>query len=396
MVSSTLIDGLFNGALDTLNNQRSVLAQTAISNASDRTTKKDYEGAIQQLKRAIALDPRGDYASQAYDLMGSCYEQLGKPDEAAKAYQAMGALDTTSDAPHLRLGKLYFGEQKYDASQREYEQAVKLSPTSAANLLSLGHAYLSGGRLTDAEKTFRQVVRMQPAEHGSHYALGQALAKEGRYDEAVSALETTLSLKHDFDAARVDLGQTYAAMGRFDAAKQQLSALQNSGSTLAPLLQASILKAEPARIKTAGSTDGFIPTLGPGALLSWLDPAVAQPGGVKEFSLSFFFSKAMDETSVETVTNWSINRTLVGSPSGAYNNAQPLPPTEAGVSPIPTRIEYDASSDTARVFFTLRQNAEGTATLDPSHLIFRFMGLDAYGNAMDPGADQFNAISLIT
>ena len=396
MVSSALIDGLFGGALDAVSSQRTTLAQTALSTATDRMTNKDYEGALTQLKRSIALDPNGDYTSQAYDLMGSCYQQLGKNDDAAKAYQAMAKIDPTSDTPHLRLGQLYFGQQDYVTSTSEYEQAVRLSPTSAANLLSLGHAYLSGGRLTDAEATFRKVVQMEPDQYGSHYALGQALAKEGHYDEAVSEFQTTLSLKHDFDTARVDLGQAYAAMGRFDEANQQLSALTNSGSSLASLLQGSIIKAEPARINTAGSLDGFIPTLGPGSLVSWLDPAVAEPNGEKEFSLSFFFSKSMDPTSVETPTNWSIDRTIVGSPSGAYNDAQPVPATEAGVSPVPTRVEYDASSDTARVFFAVRQNADGTATIDPSHLIFRFMGLDAYGNAMDPSADEFNGISLIT
>jgi len=58
-------------------------------------------------------------------------------------------------------------------------------------------------------------------------------------------------------------------------------------------------------------------------------------------------------------------------------------------------VVYDQDSQTADVDFRVTQNASGNGTLDPSHLVFAFQGLDAYGKAMDPSKDQYSGISMI-
>jgi hypothetical protein len=65
------------------------------------------------------------------------------------------------------------------------------------------------------------------------------------------------------------------------------------------------------------------------------------------------------------------------------------------VSSIPVSVVYDQNSQTADVKFRVTQNASGDGTLDPSHLVFAFHGLDAYGKAMDAAADQYSGISNI-
>jgi hypothetical protein len=65
------------------------------------------------------------------------------------------------------------------------------------------------------------------------------------------------------------------------------------------------------------------------------------------------------------------------------------------LSPIPVSVAYDQDLQTADVTFRVTQNASGNGTVDPSHIVFRFHGLDAYGNAMDPTADEYSGISII-
>ena len=55
----------------------------------------------------------------------------------------------------------------------------------------------------------------------------------------------------------------------------------------------------------------------------------------------------------------------------------------------------------ARVFFIVNQNssidlAGGNpgATIDPSHLVFRFSGIDAAGRKMDASGDQISGYSI--
>jgi hypothetical protein len=65
------------------------------------------------------------------------------------------------------------------------------------------------------------------------------------------------------------------------------------------------------------------------------------------------------------------------------------------ISPIPVSVAYDASSASATVSFLIQQNAAGTGTIDPSHIMFKFSGSDMYGNTMNTTADEYGGISQI-
>ena len=78
-----------------------------------------------------------------------------------------------------------------------------------------------------------------------------------------------------------------------------------------------------------------------------------------------------------------------------YNMGLSVPETEANISAIPTGIYYDEERMTATVRFDIRQNSDANATIDPSHLLFKFMGEDADGNAMDPQYDEYMGVFQI-
>jgi hypothetical protein len=103
----------------------------------------------------------------------------------------------------------------------------------------------------------------------------------------------------------------------------------------------------------------------------------------------------MDASKVRSLSNWSITRAYGITPGGDYNWGLPLASTEVTISSIPLSVLYDEDSQTAEVKFRVTQNASGDGTLDPSHLVFAFHGLDAYGKAMDAAADQYSGMSMI-
>jgi len=103
----------------------------------------------------------------------------------------------------------------------------------------------------------------------------------------------------------------------------------------------------------------------------------------------------MENASVENPFNWMISRASWGSNGGAYNYGLPVPQTEVTLPAFPTRITYDPQNLKAEVFFTVTQNSSANGTLDPSHIIFRFYGQDAYGNSMNLSRDEFGGISKI-
>jgi hypothetical protein len=98
---------------------------------------------------------------------------------------------------------------------------------------------------------------------------------------------------------------------------------------------------------------------------------------------------------VTNAFNWTITR-ATGGEGGVYDNGVVLhPDKEATVMPYPLMVNYDASTNTATVYFRITQNATGDAVIDPSHLVFQFNGSSAAGDKIDPAGDQFDGFSML-
>jgi Tfp pilus assembly protein PilX len=122
---------------------------------------------------------------------------------------------------------------------------------------------------------------------------------------------------------------------------------------------------------------------------------LSNPDSSKTFTMNFTFSKAMDAESVQNISNWVIRRTSGSDSGGAYNWGVPVKASEASLSSVPLSVTYNSNTNTASVMFRITQNSDASATLDPSHIMFKFSGKDASGNSMDNSADQYNGVSKI-
>lgn len=373
----------------------SALAQTALARGADRALQKDYDGAIREFRRAIGLDSSPDAVAKALDLIATAQVQQGKTGDAIATYRSAISVAPANADLRLKLGNLFYSEGRYDDASQAYADARKLDPASQTAVLSLGQAAMATGRYDDAGNWFRQLVAKNPRDYSGYYALGQLAARQGRYDEAIPLFEKTLSLKNNFPSAHVDLGYAYVDSGRMDEAEQQLAILKDGSPDLATILNAYIAKSNKPKIANVYSLSGFAATAGPDTPVSLLNPTLAEPSSSAVFTMNFIFSKEMDAGSVLNVYNWSLERAPMSSPGGGYNWGRPAPATDMPVAPVPLTVVYDPATLTAAVSFRVNQNADGTGTIDPSHILFRFQGTDAYGNAMDPSADEYSGISLI-
>jgi tetratricopeptide (TPR) repeat protein len=392
VASATSADNLFS-AMYPQQSQLSGLSQAALSHGADLFTNKDYDGAIREFKRAIALDPSPDNAVQAYNLIATTYIQQNKQDEAIKAYKTSLSVSPSNDETHIKLGNIYFSQNQFNDAEKEYRAAVRISPTSSIDIYSLGQVYLATNRFSEAETLFNQIIGMAPTQYSGYYALGQTYSKEGQTDAAIKEFEKVISLKHDFNNVYVDLGSAYADLGNMDKAQEQLKVLNSAAPDLASVLDKYIAKVSKPQFMSAYNTSGFVDTLGPHTPLTSLDASLATPNASKEFNMVFIFTKAMDASTVQNLTNWSISKAPSGAAGGAYNWGLPVPSTEASISPVPLSVVYLPDSLSATVSFMVNQNAAGNGTIDPEHLMFTFFGKDAYGNAMDKSADSYSGIS---
>lgn len=126
-----------------------------------------------------------------------------------------------------------------------------------------------------------------------------------------------------------------------------------------------------------------------------LDAYLATPDASKTFTMKFQFDKAMDRESIENVANWQITRAIGQGPGQAYNYGLRIPDTEVNIMPTPISVYYDEDNYTATVYFDIKQNSELNATIDPSHLEFKFSGTDIYGQKMSGNHNQYTGFSRV-
>ena len=381
-------DAVFSGALSA-QSQRANLAQYAIQQAAYYLQNNNNDSAIKEFKKALAFDPEND---TAHTYLGNIYLAQGKTKDAIKEFKESVRLQPLSVNALTNLGNAYIQDKNYTEAEKSLKNAARMDPLNPLPAYTLGHLYLNTDRLNEAEVQFKKAQKISPKDGNVYYSLGMLYNKQGKYEDAVANLQKSLTYKKDYAAANYELGVAYDGLGETDKAQQQLSILNSSDVTLAQDLRYAINKPKMISMDTSKS-GGFVELLGAGTPLWALDPSLIVPDSSKEFSITFTFSNQMDLTSVTNPLNWSITRAK-GAESGYYNNSAPVSSKEVSIPKFPLSVTYNDLTQEATIKFRLNQNSDGTATIDPSHLVFSFKGKDAAGRSMDTSNDEFDGYAL--
>jgi tetratricopeptide (TPR) repeat protein/predicted Ser/Thr protein kinase len=206
-----------------------------------RVGQKDFEGAVSDLRLAIALRPNQypAYASLAHTL-----DQLKRPEEAVaqigEAIKAAEPLVRSQDVDPTTLALLYrtrarFQRERKDdpaalAALADLERAVAVAPAGSLLLAQVhverGHLLNLSGRLEEAREAYDLAVKARPAHAPAHRGLGEVLFRQKRYSEAVEAFTCYLKNENNPPAAmyqaralaRMRLGDPKAALEDFTLA----------------------------------------------------------------------------------------------------------------------------------------------------------------------------------
>lgn len=220
-----------------------------------RRTKGDYDRAIDQFKRALALDPNYSLAwaklGRTYVIKGQDLELNGTQAEsmARAALQRALAIDPNSVVAHRWLARIYdYFDWNWAAAQAELDRAIALDPTgpegglARADLLAViafqtgrfedviqlaaqglvrnpldaldqsfvGWMEYLGGHLEDSAASWRKVIELAPNMSGAPSALAQVLLLLGNREEALATV-----VNETDELSRLTVSVTaYWALGR--------------------------------------------------------------------------------------------------------------------------------------------------------------------------------------
>lgn len=182
-------------------------AQTLFEEAVGLHDNGRLDGAVEKLVAATVLQPN---FSEAYNLLGVCYDEKGQFKQAQEEYKKALKIESNNARFLNNAGYSYYLAGDFGNSVKHYNRGLKITPNDRRMHNNIGLAY---GRKGDFDKA-RQHFTIAVGEVGASLNLGYIYSQQGKYDEAIKYYETALKMKPDSLPAMSNLAQLYDRSGR--------------------------------------------------------------------------------------------------------------------------------------------------------------------------------------
>lgn len=124
----------------------------------------------------------------------------------------------TAPADLLAAATTAVREGRPDDAARLYAGVLAVDPDNAEALRGLGAIEFQAGRYEAAEQTTRRLLALRPEDPAMHFGLGMVLERRGRTEEALAAYEAALAINPLHLRALVAAGELYRVRNRGDDA----------------------------------------------------------------------------------------------------------------------------------------------------------------------------------
>ena len=101
-------------------------------------SQKEYKKAIKELKKTVI---HKDATDQHFQLLGNCYDNIKKPEEALKVYKQGLEKFPNSGKLYLEQGIVEYFRENYDNAIGYWEKGVEVDPTFSSNYYWLGKIF---------------------------------------------------------------------------------------------------------------------------------------------------------------------------------------------------------------------------------------------------------------
>ena len=147
------------------------------------TTKlmvKDYQGATEDLRKAVELNPK---LPEAYSYYGVALLATGNQPDARLAFQKALESDPNDFQSNLNMGVIVRGDAKYDEAIKYFQHALDVRPGDLGVLYQIASMELEQGEVEKARGDLESLVKAAPNFTEAHVSLATAYYREKRKAE---------------------------------------------------------------------------------------------------------------------------------------------------------------------------------------------------------------------
>lgn len=174
----------------------------------------DFEGAIKQYRRAIALS--ADYVD-ALNRLGVTLDRVGRFDEADAYFTEAIILQPGKAYLRNNLAFSYMLQRRWEDAEAELRNALVLDPDFERARVNLGLVLARQERFEDAMTAF--ILALPPAD--AYYNMGLIYREHDLFAEAQEAFNRSLVLDPSMEAARKQLESIETRLAAIEAQRQQ-------------------------------------------------------------------------------------------------------------------------------------------------------------------------------
>lgn len=182
-------------------------AAATFEQAVELHEKKQLDAAIAKLTAVVGMQPNN---SEAYNLLGVCYDEKGQFKEAQDEYKKAIKLEPINARFLNNLGYSYYLTSNDKQAIKWYQKALKFTPDDRRIQNNIGLAFGRRGEYVKAKEQFVKAV----GEHGALLNLGYIYSQQGRYQQAIEQFEAALKLQPSSLVTMTSLAQVYDRVGR--------------------------------------------------------------------------------------------------------------------------------------------------------------------------------------
>lgn len=188
--------------------------------AKAKTNQGDYDGAIADCSKAIALNPK--YAS-AYYNRATARKSAGDINGAIADLNIVIELDPKNSDAYCNRGTIKSATGDLDGAIADYSKSIKLDPRSSSSFNNRGNANRNRGDFPLAFADYNQAIALNPDNAVYYNNRGFAYMDAGQMKAALADFEKALSLRPKYVRAMTNRGVAKYAQGSLDGILEDLN-----------------------------------------------------------------------------------------------------------------------------------------------------------------------------
>lgn len=173
-------------------------ASTATPAVAEGPTEADLEAEFRRSRERLRSSPAfSGTDAQTRHRLAEELSRRGDMNGAAEEYRAAIGLDPELGEAYRGLGQVLLDYHDYPGAAEALEAAVRLHRDDGEAYYWLGRALMGAGRWPDAARAMETAVRLRPDDGDAYADLGLLHMVQGNTVEARAALDRAIQLKPD-------------------------------------------------------------------------------------------------------------------------------------------------------------------------------------------------------